>query len=419
MQPSEGVSSGRGPSALVPAVPLLDVQRQYAPLREEIRAAVTRVCDSGRFILGPDCEELERAIAAYTRTRHAIACASGSDALLLALMALGIGPGDEVILPSFTFFATASAVWRLGAMPVFVDIDPVTFNLCPNATRARITRATKAILPVHLFGQCAHMDALAEIARPHKLPIIEDACQAIGAVWRGVPAGGLGDVACFSFYPTKNLGGFGDGGMLTTNRDDLAAQLRLLRVHGMEPRYYHQIVGINSRLDSIQAAVLNVKLPHLDDWAKRRSENATRYDELFRGTGLARLLTLPKSAGPCTHVWNQYTIRVPDGRRDSLRQYLAQMKIGTEIYYPVPLHRQACFTSLSYAEGSLPESERAAREVLSLPIFPELEPAEIETVVYRIAEFFGIRRGQIEPTVRRPHFLGHPAPAETVLPKVA
>jgi dTDP-4-amino-4,6-dideoxygalactose transaminase len=263
------------------------------------------------------------------------------------------------------------------------------------------------------------MDALAEIARPHRLPIIEDACQAIGALWRGVPAGGLGDIGCFSFYPTKNLGGFGDGGILTTNRDDLAAQLRLLRAHGMEPRYYHHIVGINSRLDSIQAAVLNVKLPHLDDWAKRRSENATRYDELFRKTGLARLLTLPKTADACTHVWNQYTIRVPDGRRDSLRQYLAQVKIGTEIYYPVPLHRQACFSSLSYAEGSLPESERAAREVLSLPIFPELEPAEIETVVYRIAEFFGIRRGQVEPTVRRPHFLGHPAPTENVLPKVA
>jgi dTDP-4-amino-4,6-dideoxygalactose transaminase len=290
-------------------------------------------------------------------------------------------------------------------MPVFVDINPATYNLCPQATAARITRATKALLPVHLFGQCAEMNALRAMAAKHGLPIVEDACQAIGAEYEGVPAGGLGDIGCFSFYPTKNLGGFGDGGLLTTNRDDLAARLRLLRTHGMEPRYYHQMVGINSRLDSIQAAVLGVKLAHLDRWADRRRAHAARYHELFREMGLASVVRLPATAPDCKHVWNQYTIRVPNGRRDALRQYLAQAKIGTEIYYPVPLHQQACFRSLSYAEGSLPESERAARETLALPIFPELEPAEIETVVWRIGEFFGIRREQREPRVRPPHFV--------------
>jgi dTDP-4-amino-4,6-dideoxygalactose transaminase len=419
MTSSDSAQPSPKPAGVLPAVPLLDMQRQYQPLRDEIRAAIDRVCDSGRFILGPDCEQLEQSIAKYTRTRHAIACASGSDALLLALMALEIGPGDEVILPSYTFFATASAVWRLGAMPVFVDIDPATYNLAPEATAARITRATKAILPVHLFGQCADMDALRALAQLHGLPIIEDACQSIGAEYDGLPAGGLGDVACFSFYPTKNLGGFGDGGLLTTNRDDLAARLRLLRAHGMEPRYYHQVVGINSRLDSIQAAVLNVKLAHLDDWANRRRANASLYHALFQDNGLARVLTLPTTDMRCTHVWNQYTIRVPDGRRDALRQYLAQMKIGTEIYYPVPLHRQACFQSLAYAEGSLPESERAARDTLALPIFPELAQAEIETVVYRIGEFFGIRVPQDKSVVKRPNFLGQPASLPNVLPRVA
>jgi dTDP-4-amino-4,6-dideoxygalactose transaminase len=416
---SDATAPSPTPAGVLPAVPLLDVQRQHNPLREEIRTAIDRVCDSGRFILGPDCEQFEQSIARYTRTKHAIACASGSDALLLALMALGIGPGDEVILPSYTFFATASAVWRLGAMPVFVDIDPATYNMSPQATAARITRATKAILPVHLFGQCADMDALCAIAGEHGLPIIEDACQAIGAEYGGVPVGGLGDMGCFSFYPTKNLGGFGDGGLLTTNRDDLAARLRLLRGHGMEPRYYHQVVGINSRLDSVQAAVLNVKLRHLDGWADRRRMNASMYGMLFQESGLARILALPTTDARGTHVWNQYTIRVPDGRRDALRQYLTQMKIGTEIYYPVPLHRQTCFQALAYAEGSLPESERAARETLALPIFPELAPAEIETVVYRIGEFFGIRRPQVKPGAKRPNFLSHSAATPSATPRLA
>ncbi len=250
------------------AVPLLDLSRQYEPLREPIRSAIDRVCESGRFILGPDVTQLEQAIATYTGARHAIACASGSDALLLALMAYEIKPGDEVILPSYTFFATASAVWRLGAVPVFVDIDPVTYNMDPTLIPSHTTAATKAILPVHLFGQCANMDEISRIATAHKLPVIEDAAQAIGAACSGRMAGTLGDIACFSFYPTKNLGGFGDGGVMTTESDELAARLKLLRAHGMEPRYYHCVVGINSRLDSIQAAVLNVKIPHLNRWAQ-------------------------------------------------------------------------------------------------------------------------------------------------------
>jgi dTDP-4-amino-4,6-dideoxygalactose transaminase len=405
-------SDSNNGSVPVASVPLLDIGRQNDPLREEIRAAIDRVCDSGKFILGPDVEELEKNIAGYTGAKHAIGCASGSDALLLALMALGIGPGDEVILPSFTFFATASAVWRLGAMPVFVDIDPATFNLCPKLTAARITRATKAIIPVHLFGQCANMDALCQIAKKRHLAIVEDACQSIGAMVGDRHAGTMGDIGCFSFYPTKNLGGFGDGGMLTTNRDDLAARLRLLRAHGMEPRYYHQAVGINSRLDSLQAAVLNVKFPHLDRWGAARRANAARYTALFEASGLAGVLKVPSTGMNCHHVWNQYTIRVPNGARDKLRQYLAQFKIGTEVYYPVPLHQQACFRTLMYSAGTLPESERAAGEVLSLPIFPELSAAELETVVFRIGEFLGVRR-KGGNAVNRPKFIDviSPTPA--------
>lgn len=371
-------------------VPLLDMKRQYEPMREEILAAVQRVCDSGRFILGPDCEQLEQAIAQYTGARHAIACASGSDALLLALMALDVGQGDEVICPSFTFFATASAVWRLGARPVFVDIERATFNLDPRKLPAAVSKRTKAIIPVHLFGQCAAMDEIGDVAAKHGLPLVEDACQSIGAAYAGRSAGTLGDIGCFSFYPTKNLGGVGDGGLLTTDRDDLAAKLRLLRMHGMEPRYYHHVVGINSRLDTLQAAVLNVKMPHLETWARQRETNALDYHSLFAEYGLDKILKLPQTARAARHVWNQYTIRVPDGRRDELRKRLAAAKIGTEIYYPVPLHEQACFASLGYKLGSLPETERAAREVLALPIFPELTADEQQTVVASIAKFFGV-----------------------------
>jgi dTDP-4-amino-4,6-dideoxygalactose transaminase len=388
----------------VTAVPLLDVSRHYLPLREEFKTAIMRVCDSGRYVLGPDCETLESSLAEYCQTRHAIGCASGSDALLLALMAYNIGPGDEVLLPSYTFFATASAVWRLGAKPVFVDIEPNTFNIAPELLEARITPATKAILPVHLYGQCADMTTLNAIAQKHRLPVIEDAAQAIGAERHGRRAGSLGDIGCISFYPTKNLGGFGDGGMLTANDDKLADALRLLRGHGMQPRYYHQVVGVNSRLDSLQAAVLNVKMPHLETWTAMRRANAGRYGEMFAERGLERILTLPTSLPENRHVWNQYVVRIPDGKRDALRQHLSEAKIGTEIYYPVPLHQQQCFRSLGYAAGSLPESERAARETLALPIYPELTAAEQQIVVGQIAEFFGVAAAP-KTSLARPNYL--------------
>ena len=364
--------------------------------------------DSGRFVLGPECNQLEEAIAKICGTRHAVACASGSDALLLALMALGIGPGDEVIVPSFTFFATASAVSRLGATPVFVDIDPATFNIDPSKIEAAITRATKAIIPVHLYGQSADMGPILEIALRRGLQVIEDAAQAIGAKYRGTPVGALSAMGCLSFYPTKNLGGLGDGGMLTTHDDNHAERLRLLRGHGMQPRYYHKAIGINSRLDTFQAAALLVKLPHLEKWSDQRRANAARYHELFLTARLDRYLDLPPTADGCHHVWNQYSIRVADGKRDALRQHLAAQQIGSEIYYPVPLHRQECYTSLGYAEGSLPETERAAREVLCLPIFPELTEREQQTVVAAVGEFFGVKMPLAEPSIAAPHF--HTAP---------
>jgi dTDP-4-amino-4,6-dideoxygalactose transaminase len=371
-------------------VPLLDLGRQHHPILDELAAALRRVCQSGAFVLGPEVKNLEQAVAAYCRVKHAVGCASGSDALLLALMACDVGPGDEVILPSFTFFATASAATRLGAKPVFADIDPVTFNIDPIAVGRLMTPATKAIIPVHLFGQCADMDALNRLADSARTPVIEDAAQAIGAEWEGRRAGSLGAIGCISFYPTKNLGGAGDGGMLTTDDDALAERLRLLRQHGMSPRYYHKVVGINSRLDSFQAAVLNVKLPYLDGWTALRQANAARYEELLTGAGLDRVLTLPKALPNCRHVWNQYVIRVPDGRRDALRESLAKAKIGAEIYYPLGLHDQECFRYLGYKPGDLPETDRAAREVLALPIFPELTAEEQQLVVARIAGFFGM-----------------------------
>ncbi len=380
--PSENVHSAGLPSS----VPLLDVNRANKPLREATLTAITKVCDSGRFLYGPDVKELEEAIAAVCETEHAVGCASGSDALLLSLMAFDIGPGDEVIAPSFTFFATASAVWRLGAKVVFVDIDPQTFNLAPEAVEAAITPATKAIIPVHLFGQCADMDAICDIATRNGLKVIEDAAQSIGAEHRGRPAGSMGDVGCFSFYPTKNLGGYGDGGMITTNDGDLATKLRQLAAHGMNPRYHHGIVGINSRLDTIQAAVLQVKLSRLGWWTRQRRANANRYHELLASAGLDSCLGLPEEVSNRFHVWNQYTIRVPNGRRDTLRSRLAEMNIGTEIYYPVPLHQQECFSSLGYQTGSLPVTEQAAKEVLSLPIFPELTDEEQQLVVQGISE---------------------------------
>jgi len=372
-------------------VPLLDVSRSNEAIREQILDAVVRVIDSGRFVLGPDVDELEKAVAAICEVKHAVGCASGSDALLLALMAINVGAGDEVIVPSFTFFATSSAVWRLGARPVFVDIEPRTFNMDPQSVRSAITPATKAIIPVHLFGLCAEMSPLRKLSEQHGIHLVEDAAQAIGAKYDGQMAGNLGQVGCFSFYPTKNLGGFGDGGMLTTSSDALARRFRLLRGHGMHPRYTHDVVGINSRLDSIQAAVLNVKLRQLGSWNAARQRNARRYTELFEGVGLEKQVVLPQNENHCEHVWNQYTIRIPAGRREALRDYLRERNVGTEIYYPIPLHRQKCFQSLEISTGSLPETERAAKEVLSLPIFPELLEAEQQVVVGHIRQFFDTR----------------------------
>ncbi len=386
---------------LLPAVPLLALDRQYAALREQIREAINRVCDSGRFVLGPDVAELEAELARMLDVPHVISCASGSDALLLALMALDVGPGDEVIVPSYTFFATASAVTRLGATPIFADIDPVTYLVDPRDIEKKISSRTRAIVPVHLFGRTADMDAIAPIAAKSGLPIVEDAAQSILSTWHGRCSGSLGDVGCFSFYPTKNLGGAGDGGFLTTTRDDVAKQLRLLRVHGMEPRYYHEVIGINSRLDSIQAAVLRVKLPHLDSWTTARQVNAARYREIFADHDLSGRVAVPGDEPRGRHVWNQFVIRVLDDSRDALRAHLAKHGVGTEIYYPVPLHLQKCFTHLGWSRGDLPETERAAEQTLALPIFPELESAEQQTVVARIAEFFS-GSTRITPTAKPP-----------------
>ena len=381
----------RGNTALSAApsipVPMLDVSRQNHSLNDAIEAAIADVCHTGAFVHGPACARLEAAIADYCGTKHAIGCASGSDALLLALMLYDIGPGDEVIVPSFTFFATAGCVWRLGAKPVFADILPGTFNIDPADIERKLTPATKAIMPVHLFGQCARMDRIHEIAAQRGIPVIEDACQAIGAEFQGRRAGALGALGALSFYPTKNLGGFGDGGMITTDDDELAARLRVLRDHGQQPRYYHHVVGLNSRLDSLQAAVLSVKLPKLDQWAAARERNAARYERMFGQRGLGETVAWPRADEGCRCVWNQYTVRVLGGRRDALQRHLAERKIGSAIYYPVPLHLQKCFASLGYGEGSLPESERAAHEVLSLPVFPELTAPEQNAVIDAVEQF--------------------------------
>jgi dTDP-4-amino-4,6-dideoxygalactose transaminase len=398
----ESVASEAPSTALLPSVPLLALDRQYATLGAAIRDAINRVCDSGRFVLGPDVTELETELARALDAPHVISCASGSDALLLALMALGVGSGDEVVLPSYTFFATASAVTRLGAIPIFADIDPATYLVDPADVSRKISRRTKAIIPVHLFGRTADMDALLPIAAQAGVPVVEDAAQSILSTWHGRCSGVLGDVGCFSFYPTKNLGGAGDGGFLTTTRDDVAQALRLLRVHGMEPRYYHQVIGINSRLDSIQAAVLRVKLPHLDAWTTARQTNAARYGELFARYDFGGRVMVPGDESRGRHVWNQYVIRVGEGRRDDLRAFLTKAGVGTEIYYPVPLHMQKCFEHLGWRKGDLPRTEEAAEATLALPIFPELTAAEQHTVVARIAEFFGARRRDEPAAGQRP-----------------
>ena len=372
-------------------VPMLDVNRQNQPLQAQIDAAISEVNRSGAFVHGPACHKFEEAIAEYCGTEHAVGCASGSDALLLSLMALDIGPGDEVILPSFTFFATAGAVWRLGAKPVFADIMPETFNIDPDDIQRKITTATKAILPVHLFGQCADMDAIEAISsEAGDLPIIEDAAQAIGSRYHGRRSGNLGALGCFSFYPTKNLGGFGDGGMITSNNAVLATKLRTLRDHGQQPRYHHRLVGVNSRLDALQAAVLNVKRTRLEDWAADRRRHAQHYQADFERLGLDGQLISPRVAEGCQSVWNQYTIRVLEGRRDQLQKWLADQQIGSAIYYPIGLHLQDCFDSLGHRRGDLPHTEQAAEEVLSLPVFPELTSIERAQVVGAVAAFYGV-----------------------------
>ena len=371
------------------SAPLLDVGRGNQPLKSEIMEAVSEIIDSGRFIGGSYVKSLEEHVAEISQTQFAIGCASGSDALLLALMTIGIEPGDEVICPSFTFFATASAIHRLGGKPVFIDIEPNTFNLDVTRLEALITEKTKAIIPVHLFGQCAEMDPVLEIARKHDLRVIEDCAQSIGASNCGRSAGSMGDIGCFSFYPTKNLGGFGDGGMLTTNNAEIADRLRLLANHGMRPRYYHSEVGINSRLDAIQAAVLCTKMKHLAKYSIQRKENASRYRKLLHESGLSSQIVVPSKLPRSGHVWNQFTIRIPGGRRDQVRQRLTDSNVGSEVYYSVPLHQQECFVHLSQQTGSLLETERAAREVLSLPIFPELTAEEQKYTVDCLAKALG------------------------------
>jgi dTDP-4-amino-4,6-dideoxygalactose transaminase len=364
-------------------VPLLDLQAQYRPLRDELLSAVARVCDTQQFILGPEVEAFEREVAAHLGAGQGIAVSSGTDALLVSMMALGIGPGDEVLTTPFSFFATAGCISRLGAVPRFVDIDPVTFNMNPGAVEAAITPRTKAVLPVHLFGQCADIGPINAAARHAGIPVIEDACQAIGARYNDRPAGSLGAVGCFSFFPTKNLGGFGDGGLVTTNDSRLAHEIRLLRNHGAEPKYLHQRIGGNFRLDALQAAVLRVKLPHLERWTSMRRSNAKTYVELFERAGLTSRVTVPVEADGCTHVYNQFVIRVP--HRDRVRASLTRVGIGTEIYYPVPLHLQECFAGLGYANGDFPEAERAAQDVLALPIYGELTREQLAAVENAVA----------------------------------
>jgi dTDP-4-amino-4,6-dideoxygalactose transaminase len=363
-------------------VPLLDLRAQYASIRDEIRAAIDRVCESQQFILGPEVEAFEREAAAFLGARHAVGVSSGTDALLAALWALGVGPGDEVIVPAYTFFATAGAPVRLGARPVFVDVEPEGLNLDGAQVRARLTSRTKAIIPVHLFGRPADLEPLLGLG----VPVVEDAAQAIGARDAGGRAAGtIGRAGCFSFFPSKNLGGFGDGGMVVTDDAGLAERMRILRVHGMNPKYHHREVGGNFRLDALQAAVLRVKLRHLSRWTQARRDRAERYRRFFREAGLEGRVRLPADAPG--HVYHQFVIRVPD--RDGLRAHLERSGIGTEIYYPVPLPHQECFAGLGHRPGEFPVSEAAARESLALPMYPELTEEQQRAVVAAVGEYYG------------------------------
>lgn len=374
-------------------IPLLDLKAQYATIKDEVKKAVDDVMESQVFILGPQVNELEKNVALYSQTKHAVGVSSGTDALLVSLMALDIHPGDEVITTPFTFFSTAGVVSRLNARPVFVDIDPVTFNIDPAKIERAITKKTRAIIPIHLFGQCADMDPIMEIAGKHHLSVIEDAAQSIGAEYKGRRAGSIGHFGIFSFFPSKNLGGFGDGGMIVTNDAALYDRVKILRVHGSKPKYYHKIVGGNFRLDALQAAVLNVKLRYLDAWSRKRQENADYYDQKLHEAGLTRkgVVRTPapvyRNGGDRNyHIYNQYTLRVKD--RDNLQAHLKNCAIGTEIYYPLPLHLQECFQDLGYKKGAFSITEEAAGDVLSIPIYPELSQAQKDYVIQKISEFY-------------------------------
>jgi dTDP-4-amino-4,6-dideoxygalactose transaminase len=384
-------------------VPLLDLKAQYAQIRDEVMPAIEQVCATQRFILGEQVLELEAEVAGYCGASVGVGVSSGTDALLLALMALGVGVGDEIITSPFTFFATAGTIARLGARPVFCDIDPASFNLSPTAVAdfverhctlrggQLINRATggrvKGLMPVHLYGQSADMDPLMAMAGRLGLKVIEDAAQAIGTEYKGVRVGSIGDVGCFSFFPSKNLGAFGDAGLCTTNDAELAERMRVLRVHGGKPKYFHSLIGGNFRIDELQAAVLRVKLKYLDGWTEARQRNAAYYDAAFAAADLAQRVITPHAAANGRHIFNQYVVRVTN--RDSLKDHLAARHIGTEIYYPVPLHMQQCFAYLKHARGDFPESERAAAETLALPIYPELTQAQLDHVIESVAEFYG------------------------------
>jgi dTDP-4-amino-4,6-dideoxygalactose transaminase len=379
-------------------VPMLDLKAQYASIREECRAAFDRVADEQAFIGGPEIDGLEKEIAAYSQCEFGVGVTSGTDALLVSMMALGVQPGDEIITTPYTFFATGGCIHRMGAVPVFVDISPLSYNINPVLIEAAVTSKTKAIMPVHLYGQMADMDPIMAIAQRHNLYVIEDGAQAIGAEYRGRRAGSIGHFGCFSFFPSKNLGAFGDGGMITANDPALAHKAKLLRNHGAEPKYYHKLVGGNFRLDALQAAILRIKLRHLDGWTAGRQQNAATYRRLFVEAGLvgdegrrtidqtSPFVGLPTEEPDRRHVYNQFVIRT--GRRDAVMARLKERKIGNEIYYPLPLHLQECFASLGYQPGRLPESERAAKETLALPIYPELTEEMQAAVVSAIAEAY-------------------------------
>jgi dTDP-4-amino-4,6-dideoxygalactose transaminase len=368
------------------SVPLLDLKAQYQTIRHEIQPVVENIFESQWFIMGPEVEGLEQEIADYSQCKHGIGVSSGTDALLIALMALDIQPGDEIITTPYTFFATAGVIHRLQAKPVFVDIESSTYNINPNLIEPAITPKTKAIIPVHLYGQCADMDAILSIAQKHNLFVIEDAAQAIGSEYHNQRAGSMGTMGCFSFFPSKNLGGFGDGGMVVTNDETLAQKIKKLRNHGMDPKYFHAVVGGNFRLDALQAAVLRIKLKHLDQWSDARQQNAAIYNDLFQAKGLINNpITLP-AVKQNRHIYNQFVIRVI--KRNELKAFLQEKNIGTEIYYPVALHQQDCFSDLGYKAGDLPMSEDATNTTLALPIYPELSSEQIEYVVDCIGEFY-------------------------------